>query len=74
MPRRADPNLVDSTSVTIRFPKKMHEWIKNRADKEKRSFNAQVLLDYKRLMEQQSGATLDPLTVAASGNVGKVSD
>lgn len=65
MPRRADPNLVDSISVTIRFPQQTHEWIKARADKEKRSFNAQVLLDYERLMaHQQSGVTL-----AATGTV-----
>lgn len=70
MPRRADPNLVDSTSVTIRFPQKIHEWIKARADKEKRSFNAQVLLDYERLMEQKSGG----VTLNASGAVGKPSE
>ncbi len=67
MPRRADPNLVDSTSVTIRFPQKIHEWIKARADKEKRSFNAQVLLDYERLMEQQQSS----VTLTATGTVGK---
>lgn len=67
MPRRADPNLVDSTSVTIRFPQKIHSWIKARADKEKRSFNAQVLLDYERLMHTEQSS----VTLSASGTVGK---
>jgi len=53
MPRKADPNLVDSIPVTIRFPKKIHAWIQGKADKERRSFNAQVLLDFERLMEQE---------------------
>lgn len=70
MPRRADPNLVDSTSVTIRFPKEIYQWIKSRSDKEKRSFNAQVLLEFERLIEQQSGG----VTISAPGTVSKPSE
>lgn len=70
MPRRADPNLVDSTSVTIRFPKEIYQWIKTRSDKEKRSFNAQVLLEFERLMQQQQSS----VTLSATGTVGKPSE
>ncbi len=66
MPRRSDPNLVDSTSVTIRFPPKLYKWLKDKADKEKRSFNAQALLELESRMDSQQSS----VTLAATGTVG----
>lgn len=63
--------LIDYESVTIRFPQKIHLWIKTRSDKEKRSFNAQVLLEFERLMQaSQSGG----VTLAATGTAGKANE
>lgn len=45
MTRQRTPDLSDSQTVSIRFPRWLYEAIKKRAEKNRRSFNAQVLLE-----------------------------
>lgn len=61
MTRQRSSDLANSQTVSIRFPRRLYEAIKRRADKNRRSFNAQVLL------ELESDFDLDePDTTAAT--------
>ncbi|MGV8123130.1 MAG: Arc family DNA-binding protein [Candidatus Xenobiia bacterium LiM19] len=40
-------------SVTIRFPKELHELIASEAEREMRSFNSQVIFFLRRLLQEQ---------------------
>ena len=70
MPRERTTNTDGLIPITIRIPKEVHEWIKQRADKERRSFNSQIALDLERLMQQQQSS----VTLSATGTVGKPSE
>lgn len=70
MPRERTTNTDGLIPITIRIPKEVHEWIKQRADKERRSFNSQIALDLERFMHNEQSS----VTLAASGTVGKPSE
>lgn len=59
MARKTSPEAANSTSVTVRFPEKIYEWLKQASEQERRSFNAQVLLQLERLMQRVPDATPD---------------
>lgn len=54
MTKGRTPNAADLIPITIRIPPEVHEWIKERAEKERRSLNSQIVLDLEKLMSQES--------------------
>ncbi len=54
MTRQQSADLSKSTTVSIRFPEKIYDWLKSHSDKERRSFNAQVLLELEKAMQQEA--------------------
>ncbi len=56
MTRQRTSDLSDSTTVSIRFPDKIYKWLKDKSDNERRSFNAQVLLELEKRMQESTTA------------------
>ena len=57
MTRQRSSDLVESTTVSIRFPDKIYKWLKDKSDNERRSFNAQVLLELEQVIERDTTTT-----------------
>jgi len=57
MTRQRSSDLAESTTVSIRFPDKIYKWLKDKSDNERRSFNAQVLLELEQVIERDTTTT-----------------
>ena len=60
MTRQRSSDLTESTTVSIRFPDKIYKWLKDKSDNERRSFNAQVLLELEQVIERDTTTTTAP--------------